>query len=112
MAVDLEDRVQDLERRVSEWEGQMGFLLPLTKQLHREAIAINEKVDRLEGKVDAGFAATLEQFQQVEPRFNSIDQRFNGFDERFGRVEADISEIKANLDALPRAVAEIITKRS
>jgi chromosome segregation ATPase len=72
----LEQRVESLERRVSEWEGQLGFLLPLVRQLHREILAAREdsqslvrkvdlleqrivrlenKVDRLENKVDQGF---------------------------------------------------------
>ena len=112
MAETIENRVADLERRVSDWEGQMGFLLPLTKQLHREVIAVSEKVDHLETrfdgletrfdgletKVEQGFAVTLQQFQH-------IDRRFHG-------VEADISALKASVDALPRAIAEIITKRT
>ncbi len=100
----IDDRVTSLERRVSEWEGQMGFLLPLTKQLHREVIAMNErlgqveiKVDRLEvkvenldAKVDRGFSAMLEQFKKVDERFELLE---------------------AQVEALPRAVAEIIAKK-
>ena len=104
MAETLEERITTLERRVSDWEGQMGFLVPIVKQLHREVIVINDrlervevKVDSLEQKVDAGFAATLKQFQAIEVRFSKIDN--------------DLSQVKAAVDALPRAVAEIIGKQ-
>lgn len=109
----LEDRVLGLERRLSEWEGQVGFLIPLTRQLHHELLSFREAVeekftevdirlggvegrlDRLEDKVDRGFAATLEQFQRIDHRFFVLDGKFVSLEEK--------------VDAMPKIIAEIIT---
>jgi hypothetical protein len=100
----LEERVETLERRVSEWEGQLGFLIPLTRQLHREILTVREgvqridsKLDRLENKVDQGFA-------KVDQGFALIPQRFVDVDRRFEKIEGA-------LEALPRVLAEEITRR-
>lgn len=114
----LEERVETLERRVSEWEGQVGFLIPLVRQLHREILSAREdtqhldnkidrlenkvdrleaKVDRLEIKVDQGFAVMAEKFHDVDQQFRKIDQRFHGLEE--------------SLKILPRVLAEEITRR-
>ena len=81
----LEERVETLERRFSDLEGQVGFLIPLTRQLHREILTVREDLERVENKMDE--------------RFEKIDQRFERVDQRFERIER-------TLDALPRAVAE------
>ena len=107
----LEERVETLERRVSEWEGQVGFLIPLVRQLHREILSARDdthhldnkvdrleaKVDRLEIKVDQGFAVMAEKFHDVDQQFRKIDQRFHGLEE--------------SLKILPRVLAEEITRR-
>jgi len=86
----LEDRVEALERRVSEWEGQLGFFVPLVRQPHREILSTREdvqrlenRVERLEEKVDRGFASMSEKFRDAE----------------------------ASLQALPRVLAEEIARR-
>ena len=47
----LEQRVDALELRMSELEGQVGFLLPLVKQLRIDVLRFeektNERLDRL-----------------------------------------------------------------
>lgn len=107
----IEERVVALERRVADWEGQMGFLVPLTRQLHREVLttqaqvsaldqkvsALDQKVSGLDKKVDGGFAATLDQFQKMDVRLHN--------------VESDIAGLKAGVDALPGVIAEIINRR-
>lgn len=115
----LEDRVLGLERRLSEWEGQVGFLIPLTRQLHHELLSFREAVevkftevdirlvgvegrlggvegrlDRLEDKVDRGFVATLEQFQRIDHRFFTLEGKF--------------VSLEGKVDAMPRAIAEIV----
>ena len=82
----LEERVETLERRFSDLEGQVGFLIPLTRQLHREILSVQEKL------------------REHDERFDKIDERFDKIDQRFGRVEQAV-------DALPRAVAEEIARR-
>jgi hypothetical protein len=48
----LQERVETLERRVSEWEGQVGFLIPLVRQLHREILSARDDTQHLENKVN------------------------------------------------------------
>ena len=48
----LQERVETLERRVSEWEGQLGFFVPLVRQLHREILSTREDVQRLGNRVE------------------------------------------------------------
>ena len=67
-------------------EGQVGFLIPLTRQLHREILSVQEKL------------------HEHDERFDKMDERFDKIDKRFERVERA-------LDALPRAVAEEIARR-
>jgi predicted nucleic acid-binding Zn-ribbon protein len=100
----LEGRIETIERRLSEWEGQVGFLVPLVRQLHREILTVREdsqrlenKVDRLENKVDQGFASMSEKFGDVDPNFRKVEERFH--------------RIETALHALPRVVAEEIARR-
>jgi len=104
----LEERVETLERRVSEWEGQLGFLIPLTRQLHREILTVREdvqridgKLDRLENKVDQGFA-------RIDAK---VDQGFAVVARRFVEVDRRFEKIEGALEALPRVLAEEITRR-
>jgi predicted nucleic acid-binding Zn-ribbon protein len=92
----LEGRIETLERRLSEWEGQVGFLVPLVRQLHREIVAVREDSQRLENKVDQGYALMSEKFREVERQFREVNREILG--------------IKETLDVLPRAVAEEITR--
>jgi predicted nucleic acid-binding Zn-ribbon protein len=93
----LEDRVEALERRVSEWEGQLGFFVPLVRQLHREILSTREDVQRLENRVER-----LE--EKVDRGFASMSEKFREVDERFLKLES-------TLEALPRALAEEIARR-
>jgi hypothetical protein len=90
----VEERVTDLERRMSDLEGQVGFLLPLTRQIHRDLLGFKEevagrfqamdaKIDRLEAKMDA-----------------KIDRLEAKMDAKFESFEA----------AMPRAVAETVVE--
>ena len=68
-AMDMNERVEQLERRVSELEGSLGFILPTLRQVH---------LDLLNFKDD-----TASNFETVN----------------------------AKLDAMPAALAAVITER-
>ena len=107
----LEERVENLERRISECEGQLGFLLPLVRQLHREILALREDTQHLDSKVD-----------RLEDKLGRLEDRLGRLEDKVGRLESMVElgflnidgkfqRIEAALDALPRVVAEEIARR-
>jgi predicted nucleic acid-binding Zn-ribbon protein len=100
----LQERVETLERRVSEWEGQLGFFVPLVRQLHREILSTREDVQRLEKRVERLENRVERLEEKVDRGFASMSEKFREVDERFRKLES-------TLDALPRAVAEEIARR-
>jgi hypothetical protein len=90
-AATLEERVTSLERRMSELEGQVGYPIPLVRQVHLDLLGFKEDVDERFNAVDA-------RFDRLEIKVDRMDTRFT---ERFGSLEAKV-------DAMPRAVAEIV----
>jgi chromosome segregation ATPase len=99
----LEQRIETLERRVSEWEGQLGLLGPLVRQLHREILSTREDLQNLDARVER-----LE--IRVDRLENKVDRGFALMGEKFRDVDANLHNIKETLEALPRAVAEEITR--
>ncbi len=70
----------DLERRVGELEGSFQFITGQLKGVHQSLI----------------------NFQgEVHQRFDDVDRRFDKVDGRFDRVEA-------TLEAMPKALADVI----
>ena len=90
-AATLEERVTSLERRMSELEGQVGYLIPLVRQVHLDLLGFKEDVDERFNAVDA-------RFDRLETKVDRMDAKFT---QRFGSLEAKV-------DAMPRAVAEIV----
>ena len=96
-AATLEERVTSLERRMSDLEGQVGFLLPPVRQIHLDLLGFKEEVE--------------ERLEQVDRRFEQIDQRFEQVDRRFDRLEAKMDAKFERLeDVMPRAVAETVVE--
>ena len=85
----LEDRVTSLERRMSELEGQVGFLIPLVRQIHLDLLGFKDDVDQ--------------SFEALDRKFT---QKFDHLDAKFTRK---FDQLDAKVDAMPRAVAEIVT---
>jgi peptidoglycan hydrolase CwlO-like protein len=69
----LEERVETRERRVSEWEGQVGFLVPLVRQLHREILTTREDVQHLNTKVDRLDSKVT----QLDTKVTQLDTKVN-----------------------------------
>jgi chaperonin cofactor prefoldin len=97
-AATLEQRVTSLERRMSEMEGQLGFLLPTSRQVHLDLLGFKEDVDARFTKVDARFTS-------LENKVDSLENKVDRMDAKFTRK---FSELDAKVDAMPRAVAEIV----
>jgi predicted nuclease with TOPRIM domain len=101
----LEQRVDALELRMSELEGQVGFLLPLVKQLHVDVLRFEEKTTerfaRLEGKVD-----------RLEGKVDRLEGKVDGLEGRFDRLETFVVSLDQKVDALPRVLAEMLDDRA
>lgn len=94
MAQTIEQRVADLEWRVAEVEGTFGFLIPLTKQLHRELLGFR--------------AAVEEEFVRTHQRSEKIDQRFERLEGRIDLVEKKQEVHTEMLSGLPRLIVEML----
>ena len=94
-ATTLEERVTILERRMSELEGQVGFLLPLVRQIHLDLLGFKEEVDERFDAIDVKFTR---KFEHVDARFDRLEAKVGG----------EFSRLEAKIDAMPRAVAETV----
>jgi hypothetical protein len=73
----MEKRVEHLERRLAELEGAVGFIVPTMREVHRVMIAfrddarldlIENRIERLDGKVDSLPRAMAETVSESERR--------------------------------------------
>ena len=109
------------------------------EELTKEFFALKKRLEIAETKLSqqaGAFEFISGQLRDVQlymhARFDDMDLRFNRIDARFDRVEADIASMKsdirkldarfdgleakfvgleAKVDALPRIIAELMTKR-
>jgi chromosome segregation ATPase len=97
MAVTLEDRTTALERA----QGETGETLRwVVAKLGRMAAVQDEhtlRLDRLETKVD-----------RLEVKVDGLESRLGNVESRLEGVESRLGKVEGNLDALPRAIAEMI----
>jgi hypothetical protein len=91
MRMDVESEIRDLKRRVGEIEGTYGFLSGQVREVHRAVLGFQEQ--------------TGERFERVEERFDALEGRTGRLESRLERFEARTEQ---QLDALPRALAEIV----
>jgi chaperonin cofactor prefoldin len=91
-AATLEQRVTSLERRMSEMEGQVGFLLPTLRQVHLDLLGFKDEVGA--------------RFTLLENKVDSLESKVDRMDAKFTRK---FSDLDAKVDAMPRAVAEIVS---
>jgi hypothetical protein len=92
----IEERIETLERRVSEWEGQVGFLVPLVRQLHRDILTTREDVQHLNTKVD-----------RLDSKVSQLDSKMN---QGFATMNENFRKIGDTLEVLPRVIAEEIAR--
>lgn len=97
----LEERVTSLERRKSDLEGQVGFLLPLVRQIHLDLLGFKEQIEERFEYVD-------ERFEQTNDKIDHLDARI---DAKIERLEARMDmKFKRLEDSMPRAVAETVVE--
>jgi hypothetical protein len=82
--MDVESEIRDLKRRVGEIEGTYGFLSGQLRDVHRSVLGFQEQ--------------TNERFDMLEGRMDRLGTRVERFELRTDQ----------QLDALPRALAEIV----
>jgi hypothetical protein len=82
--MDVESEIRDLKRRVGEIEGTYGFLSGQLRDVHRSVLGFQEQ--------------TNERFDMLEGRMDRLETRVERFELRTDQ----------QLDALPRALAEIV----
>ena len=80
----LGDRVNDLERLVSELEGSFGFLTGQVKGVHRSLLEFQGE--------------TRERFDGADARLDRVETR----------VETGFREVNAKLDAMPEIIASSV----
>lgn len=69
--------------------------------------AIKQDFDRLENKVDQGFAHADERFAQIDARFAQVDRRFEQVLTILTSIDANMKELRslpARVERLERAV--------
>jgi uncharacterized coiled-coil protein SlyX len=105
----LEERVTSLERRMSELEGQVGFLLPTVRQIHLDLLGFKGDVDARFDRMDAKFTHKFDTLDaKFTHKFDTLDAKFDGLATEVGRLGAQVNRLDAKVDAMPRAVAEIV----
>lgn len=87
---DLKRRIDLAETRLAQGDGRFEFI---TGQLRDVQLYLHSKFGDIDGRLD-----------KIDGRLDKIDGRLDRMDGRFDRMDAKI-------DALPRVLAELITKR-
>ncbi len=87
---DLKRRVDLAETRLAQGDGRFEFI---TGQLRDVQLYLHSKFGDIDDRLD-----------KIDGRLDKIDGRLDKLDGRFDRMDAKI-------DALPRVLAELITKR-
>jgi|GEM_PF-1659022 len=115
MADALEKRIEELERRVAEVEGAFGFLLPLTKQVHRDLIGFRKMTEDRFTEIETRFEEVEGRLGGVEGRLDGVEGRLGGVEGRLEKVEFDLGlvqkkqEVHTDMMAgLPRLIVEML----
>jgi chaperonin cofactor prefoldin len=94
---DLKRRVDLAETRLSQLEGQFGFI---SGQLRDVQLYMHARFDDMDKR-----------FERIDRRFEQVDMRFEQIDKRFEQVDKRFDTLEAKVDALPRVLAELLAKR-
>ena len=98
---DLRKRVDAVEHKVDELATSVDVRFDQVDAALVEQRAYTEfAYDRLNEKIDAGFATVDARFGQVDARFGQVDARFGQMDARFDRMDARFDQMDARLDRM------------
>lgn len=87
---DLARRLQAAETKLSMQAGQFEFIIT---QLRDVQLYLHAR------------------FEDIDQRFAAIDQKLKEHDKRFDGIDRRLDTIDARLEALPRVLAELLSKR-
>lgn len=91
MRMNVEAEIRELKRRVGELEGSHGFLSGQVREVHRALLGFQER--------------TQEEFEEVRGEVGKLKTDLSQFRTEMERFERRTEQ---QLDALPRALAEIV----
>ena len=94
---DLKCRLEPTETRVTQLEGRFEFV---SSQLRDIQLYMHAKFGDMETK-----------FGDVEIRFDRIETRLDRVESRLDRIETGQQAMTAQIDALPRVLAEMLAQR-
>jgi chromosome segregation ATPase len=98
-------RLELAEAKIAQQDGQFAFitgqLRDIQLYIHARFADIDSRFDRVEAHLD-----------RMDERFGSVDRRLDRLDGRFDGMDARFDTLEQNIDALPRVLAEIVSKRS
>ena len=108
----------NLDERVTQAETGIAGLLQVAEAQSNALVALGEKLDNLDGKVDllaiqVGNVITTqrritERLESVEDRLNAVDGRLNAVDGRLNAVDGRLNAVDGRLDALERICADVL----
>jgi polyhydroxyalkanoate synthesis regulator phasin len=108
----LEDRVKKLERRMSDLEGQVGFLIPIVRQVHLDLLEFKEQVEHRSEAIDDKFTRKIDglntKFIGLNTKFDGLGAKFDRLAVEVGRLDTKMLRFEAKIDALPRTIAKIV----
>lgn len=88
--VDLAERVESLERRMSELEGPVGFIIPTMRQIHMDLLNFKEQ--------------TNQHFDRIEGRLTKVEGRLEKVEGRLENVETKLDSLVETLRGMMRDV--------
>jgi chromosome segregation ATPase len=103
--------LESLDRRVTALEAAQGettqTLRWVVAKLGRIQAVQDEHTLRLE-RVEQRLDGVEQRLDRVEQRLDKVDQRLDKVEQRLERVQASLGSVEVKVDALPRAIAELV----
>ena len=85
----------------------VGLLSFVLVSLAADIDAVNERITRLEARMDARFARVDERFDEVDERFDEVEARIDAIDARLDRIELTLTALIATLGATEAVEAAV-----
>jgi predicted nuclease with TOPRIM domain len=102
--LELKRRMGLAETRLGQLDGSFEFVVGQLRDIqlymHSRFEAVDQRFDRMEARFDG-----------LEGRFDGLEGRFDGLEGRFDGLATEVREIKSEVKALPRVIAEMIGRK-
>ncbi|UQS21719.1 hypothetical protein L1857_02205 [Amycolatopsis thermalba] len=86
-------------KEVGDVSAQLRGHITVLHALRETQLEQGARLDRLERKVDEGFARVDARFEQVDLRFEQVDARFEQVDRRFEQVDRRFEQVVDQMNA-------------